>query len=307
MNFVIKQIKLSSILFFCMKVVVFSLFSSMKKLIPVNLFLSIIFNLEVGVRSILSIRIGSFGVSKIDLGLGLIGVCVSLHGDISNFDNISASPDQIFQGLNNTWNRDVMHIWELLIFHQHLELCYCPQLCTFECKLDLKRELDSSPTPVVSKPATKNTKAFAANMSSVNNSENFSSSFNFTKSAIKSLREFSPCLCCFIVVSSRSSKKSYMLLGIPRILNTSKSRPKPSSLVKFSKVDRSLGIRISRPVRRNSESGFDNVLQSRPKAHRPIVSVLSIRRAVHTFMSPNMDLSLAAEKVGLNLALMAFH
>lgn len=37
-------------------------------------------------------RIGSFGVSKIDLGLVLIGVCVSLHGDTSNFDNISASP-----------------------------------------------------------------------------------------------------------------------------------------------------------------------------------------------------------------------
>lgn len=36
--------------------------------------------------------IGSFGVSRIDLGFNLIGIFVCLHGNISNFDIISASP-----------------------------------------------------------------------------------------------------------------------------------------------------------------------------------------------------------------------
>lgn len=37
-------------------------------------------------------RIDSFGVSKIDRGLILIGDWVSSHGDISNLDSISANP-----------------------------------------------------------------------------------------------------------------------------------------------------------------------------------------------------------------------
>lgn len=37
-------------------------------------------------------QIGLFGVSSMDLGLKLIGICVSLHGSTSYFDNISASP-----------------------------------------------------------------------------------------------------------------------------------------------------------------------------------------------------------------------
>jgi len=36
-------------------------------------------------------HIGSFGVSKIDLGFNLMGIFVFLHGNISNFDIISAN------------------------------------------------------------------------------------------------------------------------------------------------------------------------------------------------------------------------
>lgn len=73
-------------------------------------------------------RIDSFGVSKIDLGLILIVVCVSLHGDTSNFNNISASP--VFASIIanriptyiNIYNLFMINIYILIIdikIHSH--------------------------------------------------------------------------------------------------------------------------------------------------------------------------------------------
>lgn len=66
-----------------------------------------------------------------------------------------------------------------------------------------------------------------------------------------------------------------MIRHFARTLNTSKTQPKPTSLIKLGRADLGEGVNTFRPVRLNSESGLDIALHSSPKAQRPMVSVVN--------------------------------